>query len=378
MRAKRVNGKGSLREVDGKYRVQVYRGKDPLTGKPLFESKRFTNLKTAETWLRDQAGTVKVSTRGTVGDVFDLWLSTQAHRHRAGKLSASTLDWYASGIEKHLRESLGSLPAAKVASAQLQRLIDSKSEGLGRSSLRRLTIILRAVFAYAVSEGLIERNPALRLEVPDVSGSSVERVWTVDQVKAFLTDTADTPLGPLWWLLAVTGLRRGEALGLNWEDVTFPDIGSPSIEIRRAYVNVKGKAEYGPLKTGRSARRFTIDNDTASLLAAIRDRQKADYGQDWKPSFPVFTRPDLKPVNPNYVTREFQATAARLKLPAIGPHGLRHSLATALGEEGVSLLVVSRLLGHSSTRVTADVYSHTFAETAGNAVALVAGRLRPA
>jgi integrase len=225
---------------------------------------------------------------------------------------------------------------------------------------------------------LIERNPALRLEVPDVSGSSVERVWTVDQVKAFLTNTADTPLGPLWWLLAVTGLRRGEALGLNWEDVTFPDIGSPSIEIRRAYVNVKGKAEYGPLKTGRSARRFTIDNDTASLLAAIRDRQKADYGQDWKPSFPVFTRPDLKPVNPNYVTREFQATAARLKLPAIGPHGLRHSLATALGEEGVSLLVVSRLLGHSSTRVTADVYSHTFAETAGNAVALVAGRLRPA
>jgi integrase len=241
-----------------------------------------------------------------------------------------------------------------------------------------LTIILRAVFAYAVSEGLIERNPALRLEVPDVSGSSVERVWTVDQVKAFLTNTADTPLGPLWWLLAVTGLRRGEALGLNWEDVTFPDIGSPSIEIRRAYVNVKGKAEYGPLKTGRSARRFTIDNDTASLLAAIRDRQKADYGQDWKPSFPVFTRPDLKPVNPNYVTREFQATAARLKLPAIGPHGLRHSLATALGEEGVSLLVVSRLLGHSSTRVTADVYSHTFAETAGNAVALAAGRLRPA
>ncbi|MGI8516334.1 MAG: tyrosine-type recombinase/integrase [Acidimicrobiia bacterium] len=67
-------------------------------------------------------------------------------------------------------------------------------------------------------------------------------------------------------------------------------------------------------------------------------------------------RPDLSPFRPDYVSRAFQAAARRLGLKPIGPHGLRHSLATSLGEAEVPLLIVSRLLGHSSTRVTSDVY----------------------
>lgn len=90
----------------------------------------------------------------------------------------------------------------------------------------------------------------------------------------------------------------------------------------------------------------------------------------------MFIRPDLSPFRPDYVSRKFQEAARGLGLTPIGPHGLRHSLATALGGAGLPLLTVSRLLGHSSTRVTADVYSHVFAETAGEAVGMVAGLLR--
>jgi integrase len=104
----------------------------------------------------------------------------------------------------------------------------------------------------------------------------------------------------------------------------------------------------------------------------VRATRQADYGPDWDESFPVFARPDLTPYSPDWMTRQFQQTARQLNLPAIGPHGLRHSVATELGEQGVPLVVVSRLLGHSSTRVTGDVYSHVFEETAGAAVVAVA------
>lgn len=185
------------------------------------------------------------------------------------------------------------------------------------------------MFAYATEEGWLERNPAGRLEVPEVVVASVERVWTVTEVRRFLEATSQTPLGLLWWLLAVTGMRRGEALGLRWDDVTLPDIGAPFIEIRRQYRQVDGRPEYAAMKTARSARRFTIDPDTAERLLASREAQRQSSGADWQSGFPVFMRPDLLPFRPDYVSRKFQQQARALGLLPIDPHGLRHSLADA-------------------------------------------------
>ena len=130
------------------------------------------------------------------------------------------------------------------------------------------------------------------------------------------------------------------------------------------------------MKTEKSVRRFGIDPDTVNVLGRLRDAQREAFGPDWSSSWPVFMRPDRTPFKPDYVSRKFQQAARAVGLLPIGPHGLRHSLATALGGAGMPLLTVSRLLGHSSTLVTADVYSHVFAETTGEAVGMVAGMLR--
>lgn len=375
----REHGKGSLTEYGHGWRAIVSLGLDPATGKRRQLSKTFTNREKAEAWLKENRAKRATSTAGSTGEMFDRWLTHQRHRLAAGKLSTSTLSWYASAIEKHLRPALGAVPAAKMTSTQLQTFIAGKvSKGFGESSLRRLTVVLRAVFSYAVEEGWLERNPAARLEVPEVEVHSTARVWPVEHVRRFLEATRETPLGPLWWLLAVTGMRRGEALGLTWDDVILPDIGAPLIIISRQYRQVDGKPEYATVKTANSARRFTIDPDTTAVLVALRDAQRDAWGADWSSSWPVFMRPDVTPHRPDYVTRTFNKLARSLGLSPIGPHGMRHSLATSLGQGGMPLLTVSRLLGHSSTRVTADTYSHVFAETAGEAVALAAGRLREA
>ncbi|MFP3883625.1 MAG: tyrosine-type recombinase/integrase [Actinomycetota bacterium] len=382
MVARRGHGAGTLRQVEGgKWRAQLYLGVDPITGRRRFKSKRFTARREAERWLRSQAQDRGrgVSTAATVGEVFDLWLAHQRHRHEVSEsLSRNTLDWYAGAVEKHLRPALGDLAVSEVTSANLEGLLVRKQgEGLGKSSIRRLTVTLKASMAYAVDEGWLKRSPADKLESPRMDHErAIERVWTVDQVQRFLEKVSGSPLHDLYWLMAVTGLRRAEALGLRWSAVTLPDIGAASLEVRDTWVDGKGGPRWSKPKTERSGRRIPVDDETADMLRAIRRRQHDAFGTDWSDSWPVFARPDLRPYSPSWVTHYFQRTARALGLPAIGPHGLRHSVATELGEQGVPLTVVSRLLGHSSTRVTGDVYSHVFEETAGEAVGMVARALK--
>lgn len=381
--SRRSHGKGTLRQTDsGKWRAQVYLGTDPITRKRRFASRRFTSKRDAEAWLREQSQdrAAGPSTAATVGEILDLWLTHQRHRHEvSGSLSKNTLDWYAGAINTHLRPVLGELRASGVTSGDLAAvLVRKQRDGLGKSSIRRLTVTLKASFAYAVDEGWVKRNPAQNLESPRIeTRGAVERVWTLEQVRAFLDETADSPLGALYWLMAVTGLRRSEALGLRWSAVALPEIGSAFLEVREGYVDGIGGPRFRELKTDRSRRRIPLDDETTALFRSLRERQQSSFGPDWSRSWPVFARPDLRPYSPSWVTHHFQKTARTMGLPAIGPHGLRHSVATELGEQGVPLTVVSRLLGHSSTRVTGDVYSHVFDETAGAAVSMVAGALKP-
>ena len=375
-------GKGSVTKRGDKYLAQLYLGRDPVTGKHRYTSKTFTAKDKARDWLRDeQAKRRPVETAETVAAILDAWLTHQRHRHEVlDKISESTLTWYESAVKVHLRDTIGTMAADEVTSADIARVLTDrmkrggpKGRPLGKSSIRRLSIVLRAAFKYAVGEGWLARSPADQIELPKMETTkSEERVWPIADVRRFLDATAGTDYGVLWRVLAVTGLRRGEALGLTWAGVVFADIGDSSVNVTRAYTVLKGRPVWSEPKTDKSRRRVPIDTATATMLEAVRDRQREAFGPDWSDTFPVFSRPDLVPFHPNEVTRTFQRTARELGLPAIGPHGLRHSVATELGEQGVPLTVVSKLLGHSSTRVTGDVYSHVFDETAGAAVSRVA------
>jgi integrase len=237
MGERRSRGRGSISELpSGRLRAQVYLGSDPVTGRRRFTSRTFTSKRAAETWLREQHPTGPPSSRATVAALLDGWISYQTHRAEvAGTISRSTLSWYRSAVTHHLAPALGPLEVGQVTSADLARLLTRTARQggpggrpLGRSSIRRLVVVLRAAFAWGVQEGWLTRNPAGSLESPKPERSgAVERVWTIEQVRLFLDETADTPLGPLWRLLATTGLRRGEGLGLRWSAVTFPDIGEP-------------------------------------------------------------------------------------------------------------------------------------------------------
>ena len=243
--------------------------------------------------------------------------------------------------------------------------------------MRRIHIVLGSVFRWAVAEHIIDRNPLEGLPSVPKSRPGVgdDNVWTVDHLRVFLDSSAGERLAPAWRLLAVTGMRRGEILGLTWGDVSIPDIGAPTVTVRRSWVMQGGSPVLRPPKTADSVRTVGIDPATAASLSEWRASQVAEaaaWGDAWDDTGAVFTRENGARYRPDYFSRLFQRAVSGADVPRITPHGLRHTAATALLTSDVPVRVVSDLLGHSDTRTTQDVYQHVIAGQTGEAVQAIA------
>ena len=156
----------------------------------------------------------------------------------------------------------------------------------------------------------------------------------------------------------MTGMRRGEALGLSWEDL---DMEAGAVTIRRAWIPVDGVAQFSEPKSRRSRRTIALDAVTLEALQAHAARQ-ADEQAGWQEGLAetglVFTRPDGRPLVPWVVSKAFRDHWPAALLPGIPLHGLRHTYATLALASGVNPRIVSGRLGHATVALTLDVYSH--------------------
>jgi integrase len=160
-----------------------------------------------------------------------------------------------------------------------------------------------------------------------------------------------------------TGMRRGELLGLRWEDL---DLDVPQLRVAASLTAADGRLRLKGTKT-RRIRTLHLDDDTAALLARQPRRSPAPYPV-------VFTRPDGSPWRPEDVSDRWRRQWPVLELPFIRLHDLRHTHATLLLQAGVPITVVSERLGHSKVAMTLDVYAHVL-PAANRAAAEVIGGL---
>jgi integrase len=234
-----------------------------------------------------------------------------------------------------------------------------RHQGLGLESRRRVHACLHKALNDAKERGYIGDNPAWKAMKGRKDALRFEgSVWTAEELEAFLTATAETPLHSLWYLIATTGLRRGEACGLRWGDV---DVVSAQITVRRSRVPVGGVVVESTPKGGRS-REVDIDDDTVTALERHRRAQVAarlKAGPAWRGDDDyVFTREDGRPLEPNSISREFRLAVAAAGLRHIRFHDLRHTHASLLLVDGEPIGNVSRRIGHADSNVTAKVYEH--------------------
>ena len=162
-------------------------------------------------------------------------------------------------------------------------------------------------------------------------------------------------------LLATTGLRRAEVLGLRWSEV---DLDRGRLRISQTITEVRGKlVVQDDGKSDAAERSIGLDARTVEALRRWKAQQAQDrlsWPGDWPDTGLVFTQRNGQGYRPKRLSSQFTEASDALGLPRIGPHGLRHTYATAALRAGVSPEIVSKRLGHSSVVVTLSIYAHVF------------------
>jgi integrase len=249
-----------------------------------------------------------------------------------------------------------------------------RGQRLKPKTIKNVHALIHRALEDAVDQGLMTRNVAdLRSARPPKLEKTERGVWTPENLRVFLTAMAADRLAALWLLLATTGLRRSEALGLPWRAL---DLESGQLTVVQRLVTVAGKPTIRlGTKSPAGRRSIALDPATVAALKAHRARQlqeRLGCGEGWQDHGLVFTREDGTPLRPTQLTRLFARLAREAGLPDLTLHGLRHTYATASLQAGVPVKVVSQRLGHANTAITSDLYQHVLKAMdaeAANAVA---------
>ncbi len=189
-------------------------------------------------------------------------------------------------------------------------------------------------------------------------------VWTPEQTGTFLDSVVYDRLYPLWVVIAFLGLRRGEACALSWAEA---DLDAGVLHITEEIVTIAYEPHQDTPKSD-NIRDISLDEDTTTLLRWWRERQQTEKKEwlestgEWTDTGRVFTLEDGTEYHPQYFSDRFERLSKKAGLPPIRLHDLRHGSATLALRAGVAMVTVQRRLGHSSIRVTSDIYTTVLAE----------------
>jgi len=339
---------------DGTKKRQYVMGKD-RDGKDHDEVlKRFR----AEQAMADK-GIPALSDAYTTGDYLEYWLNFIDPM----QVRATTLQTHTCVVKKHLLPRLGHIPLAQLKPDHIRMmLVQMQNNGCGRRSMQMARNTLSAALRDAQKSGYVHRNVARLVDSPKYT--PLERKhWTKEQVLQFLKVAKAHRYYVLFLLLFYYGLRRGEVLGLRWQDIDFE---KNIIRIRQALSLVNYKATIGPLKTNASRRDLPmLPFIREALIAHFEASEK--YDDDL-----VFHTSTGNPVYPNIVAKIFRKLAVRAGLPPISLHEARHTTATLLAESWSSPKEAQAILGHSSITTTLQIYTHTNYDKKEQALAALA------
>ena len=223
--------------------------------------------------------------------------------------------------------------------------------------------LLRAMLHKAVYWQLIVANPAERVQPPKARKPK-RKSYDDEQTKILLENlellsSEDTKYKVAIILTVFTGVRLGELMGLEWQDVDFKN-GIISINRSSQYLADMGVFTKVP-KTESSIREIAIPEFIISLLEEYKlwyEEQKSIYGELWMNSDRLFVQADGKPMHPSTISKWFVKYVGQIGLPVINFHGLRHTNASLLVAQNIDIAVISARLGHAQISTTLDFYVH--------------------
>ena len=363
--AKARNGQGSIRPRKLKDGATVWDAsvsiKDPVTGKTVRPSKRgFQSERDAVEWVQAQRAARTRQSRGTtLNHLADMYWAAEPHK-------ASTISHWKYLYRRFIKEYLGDIELSELRPVHIDAWLIKIRPGKSVNYVSGIVSPLSAILQYGVANRYLDANwvdasagvMKLRKEAKNYRPKKKVQ-WTVEDFRRFLRAEKSPQYRAMWCYIAATGVRRGAACGLLWEEIDFEEgiIASNSALVGTPEGKVKSTQKSGALVE------IHIDPLLQGVLLEQKERQEA-AGLDcpW-----VFDRPVLqkgqKPgrqMEPTLVTSHFTTTANRAGLKGT-PHNLRHLWVTLAREAGASRDTVADYVGHSSSAITA-VYDHSSTE----------------
>jgi integrase len=342
MRRRRRRGEGSVYRSQGSWIACYPMG--TVNGKRQNKRKRCKTEREAIAELeqmRRAYGRIANPSSQTVGQYLADW-----HRSHQRGLRASTADNYAANIRLHIDPHIGGIPLAQLRPADVRRVIEEgERRGLSPGTIHKVITILRTALNAAVGEQVILYNPASRIRLPRVDNEPVRPV-THTEADAIRDAVMGSWMEHIIRLLLGSGIRLGEAIGLNQSD----------LELDKGYIRLR--------KTKTRVRAVAISNDAIDALrGALRAAPRRG------PSEPVFFAPQLRQrmVNTS-VSHALPRLLESHGLPRLSPHGLRHAAATVMLADGVPMRVIAEQLGHRNPALTARLYAHVVPDQLRDAI----------
>jgi integrase len=277
----------------------------------------------------------------------------------AKDLAPKTRERYGELLERQIAPHLGEIHLQKLTARHVESWHATLLElGLSPRTVGHAHRLLHKVLERAVKHRTIGHNVVGLANPPTVEAREVE-ILEPDQVKAVLDSLEGHSLHPIVSLALSTGMRRGELLGLQWQDV---DLDTATVRVERSLEETRAGLRLKPPKTKRGRRSIRLPSDAVVVLRShkleqMQLRLQIGLGKIGAETF-VFSTIDGKPLSPDNLSRDWRRVCASKGLPRVSFHSLRHTHASMLIASGVDILAVSRRLGHSRASTTLDVYGH--------------------
>ncbi|MDK2889102.1 MAG: integrase [Thermoanaerobacter sp.] len=386
MAGKRGHGEGTIyKRKGGRWEAKASIGFDPATGKPKRLTKYFKTRKEAQDWLakvqhEKNTGAFVEPARVTLGEWLDRWLEVYVRP----SVRDTTYQNYETYIRVHIMPALGDKPIQKLMPGDLQAFYNAKLEGgradgkeggLSTRAVRYLHFLLSAALKQAVKEGLVSRNVAEATNPPKQGKKEIQYL-TTEEIQRFLQVARESRYYVAMLTELGTGLRRGELLGLKWEDV---DLKRGVITVRRQLVRAKGGPVFHEPKTDAGVRTVTLPAEVLRELKAHKARQNEEkllLGNAYEDFGLVFCQANGRRLEPRNFTRHFDNLLKKAGIRHVSFHSLRHTHATELLRLGVNLKTIQGRLGHSNFNVTANFYAHIADELQQEAAEKINGVLK--
>lgn len=358
MARRRGHNEGTIRErADGRWEARVTVGwkRGKLQRKSIYGKTRDEVQKKLVAALSDQHEGIPIdSERQTFGQFLNNWIEHQVKPNRR----ASTLRSYRQNVRNHIIPSLGRHQLTKLSPQHIQALINEKlKEGLSPRSVQYYHATVRAALNQALRWGLVKRNVANLVDPPRVQRHKITPLAPEEAMRLLKTAEGHR-LSALFTVALAIGLRQGEALGLQWEDV---DLESGAVTIRHQLQRVDGRLQLVEPKSDQSRRSIALPEITLASLRRHRIHQLEERmaaGTYWSDTGFVFTTRNGTPLEGSNVRRVFLRLLKQAELPEVRFHDLRHTCASLLLAQNVHPRIVMETLGHSQISLTMNTYSH--------------------